>query len=89
LRGEPTFVCFTCQDEPSGWAIYQCLGRGELRDEQTAGTLGSHGIRPCARMQDHGPHAFTDRCVCYPTNPAVHRERERMGARQTVASKAD
>jgi len=76
IKYQPTFYCADCQDEPSGWRIFECRGVGPFASTRDKPYF------PCARLQEHGPHSYADRCHCLNTNPVTRAARERMVAAQ-------
>lgn len=74
---EPTFFCLDCLDEPSGWRLWWCPGRGvrrtfERREDDVT------PMAECARGAEHAPHAYAARCACVDTNPVIARHRQRL-----------
>ena len=73
---ERLYHCRLCCDDVNGWILCQCAGAGEFRNEDVLTRKGFER-RPCARVSDHGPHTFADRCTCIPTNPVIQEKRLR------------
>jgi hypothetical protein len=83
---EPTFHCRECYDEPNGWVICGCPGRGRLINPSYT-TARVSRIVQCLRTRDHPPHSYAERCPCVPSNPEIKRHRDRMAdARQKRAT---
>jgi hypothetical protein len=74
---EPTFHCRECSDEPNGWIVTACPGRGKHYNPNYAANRVSRTVQ-CARAREHGPHTYADRCGCVATNPEIKRHRDRM-----------
>lgn len=74
-ENEPTFHCFECMDEPNGWRLFYCLGKGDLH--QFAPPAHAPGpVFPCGRLKRHPPHTYAERCKCLATNPVIARAKE-------------
>lgn len=64
---EWTYYCTRCND--TGWASFWC-GDEEQRKPW-------HGIGQCERPEAHAGHEYARHCVCWESNPAVVKKRER------------
>jgi hypothetical protein len=74
---EPTFHCRECYDEPNGWIVCLCPGRGKFINPSCTTARASRVVQ-CVRHQDHPPHTYAERCPCVPSNPTIKRHRDRM-----------
>ena len=74
---EPTYHCRDCWDEPSGWVVCLCTGRGKLINPSYTSARVTRRVS-CLRTQDHPAHTYTERCPCAPSNPVIARHRDRM-----------
>lgn len=71
---EPRYFCVACRDEPYGWRVFRCGGKGE-----SAGLARGDGeLYACSRRVDHYPHSYVERCACHGTNPVSAEHRRRM-----------
>ena len=79
---EPTFFCYLCQDEPSGWRSVWCpgSGRGWQADPHERHMALTRQV--CARPLAHAAHPWVEKCACAAVNPVAATARAR-GARAT------
>lgn len=64
VRDTPTFRCYRCQDDKSGFRPFWCHGMGDAQSFETP--AWAWGLRrSCGRVKPHGPHNFVERCECW------------------------
>lgn len=69
---EPTYHCWRCQDDPSGWQPFWCPGAGPYHCDEPPGSAPQHAERRlCARPKPHSRHTFVERCDCWAFRPRV------------------
>lgn len=78
--------CSDCRDESSGWREMFCTGGGERKDETARPVDFKTPIYYCGRKVQHPPHAYTERCACYATNPVIAARRDAQAKRAAARS---
>lgn len=80
---EPRFFCLDCRDEPFGWRVFKCGGKGKA-----AGIARGDGtVYACSRRKDHAAHSYVETCACAQTNPVSAAHRRRMDEARVKAER--